>query len=470
MKSRASASSQTDALEDLSFLSLYYVCRSTVFRSIKLSWGLTQRRLCPYIRRFLRPRRRDHPFLSRAIRLAGVACLALSTIFTSQAKFALGLSNPLASVDALACSAPAFVDIDNDGDLDAFVGTAAGSLQFHENTGDAANPTFVERTGGLNPLSSVDVGFISAPAFVDIDNDGDFDLFIGSTSGSVFFFENNGSAASASFIERTGSSNPLNDSVIGGIVSDDSTPAFVDIDNDGDFDVFIGDLFGTVHFFRNSDPDTPSFTSPPGAQNPLKDASIGFSSAPTFGDFDGDGDFDCMVGELDGKVFYYENAGTAMNASFTQITGEANPLDGISVPGRSTPAMVDIDDDGDVDSFIGGIDGLVVFVENVESTPSSDVYVDFTSDSNGTGTVEFPFNNLADAVAASASGGIIHIEPGLSPEIFTGETRITKAVRLVNNGVGTVRIGLGGRSAEGSGTAGPGGGFVSRSGKARSRR
>ena len=471
MKSRASASSQRDAFEDLSFISLYYVCRSTVFHSIKPSWNLTQRRLCLYISRFLRTRRRDRKFLARPVRLAGVSCLALITIFTLQTKPVLGLSNPLASVDTLGCSAPTFVDIDGDTDLDAFIGTAGGTLQFWENTGSTTSPAFVERTGGANPLSFVDVGSISAPAFVDIDDDGDFDLFVGETFGDVRYFENVGTPGSASFIERTGTSNPLSDSLIGGIVSYDSTPAFVDIDNDGDFDAFIGDLYGTVHFFKNKgNAGSANFSTVPANKNPLKDVAVGFSSAPTFGDFDNDGDADCMVGELDGAVFFYENTGSANNASFTQLTGEANPLDGISVPGRSTPAMVDIDDDGDVDSFIGGIDGLVVFVENVESTPSSDVYVDFTSDSNGTGTVEFPFNNLADAVAASASGGIIHIEPGLSPEIFTGETRITKAVRLVNNGVGTVRIGLGGRSAEGSGTAGPGGGFVSRSGKARSRR
>ena len=170
-----------------------------------------------------------------------------------------------------------------------------------------------------------------------------------------------------------------------------------------------------------------------------------------------------MVSE-DGRM------GRVRDGAGRQMRGVANPLDGVSVAGRSTTAMVDIEEDGDVDSFIGGIDGLVVFVENVESTPSSDVYVDFTSDSNGTGTVEFPFDNLGEGGAAAASGGSIHLGPGLSPEIFTGETRITKAVRLVNNGVGTVRIGLGGRSAEGSGTAGPGGGFVSRSGKAPRRR
>lgn len=379
----------------------------------------------------------------------------------------LGLSNPLASVDTLACSAPTFVDIDNDMDLDAFIGTAAGTMRFWENTGSETNPTFVERTGGSNPLSFVDVGSISAPAFVDIDDDGDFDLFVGETYGGVRHFENVGTPGSASFIERTGTSNPLSDSLIGGIVSYDSTPAFVDIDNDGDFDAFIGDLYGTVHFFQNKgNAGSPNFSTVPSNKNPLKDVSVGYSSAPTFADFDNDGDADCMVGEYYGTVLFYENTGSANNASFTQRTGGQNPLDGISVSGRSTPVMVDVDGDFDVDTFIGSLGGSVVFVENTESTPTNNIYVDFTSESNGTGTLEFPFDNLADAVAAAVADAFIHIEPGLSTETFTGGNIITKALTLRNNGVGTIRIGIGGRSAERSGTAELSGGFVSRSGKA----
>ena len=38
---------------------------------------------------------------------------------------------------------------------------------------------FVEQTTGINPLNAVDVGDYSAPAFVDIDGDGDLDAFIG---------------------------------------------------------------------------------------------------------------------------------------------------------------------------------------------------------------------------------------------------------------------------------------------------
>lgn len=432
---------------------------------------LAHRSLRLYISRFLRRRRRAPAFLTGLIRLVGASCLALAAIFTLQPKSVLGLSNPLLIVDTVTCSAPAFVDIDADGDFDAFVGTAAGTLQFYENGGSAAKPVFVERRGGLNPLSSVDVGSISAPAFVDIDNDGDFDVFIGKTYGSVLYFENEGTALSASFTERTGMSNPLSDSVVGDIVSYDSTPAFVDIDDDGDFDAFIGDLYGTAHYFRNTgSAGSPQFTSPPAAQNPLNDVNVGYSSALTFADFDNDGDFDCMIGESYGTVLFYENTGSAMNASFTQRTGGENPLDGIGVGGRSIPVMIDIDDDGDVDSFLGSTEGSVVFVENMANTPSSDVYVDFSTDFNGTGAIDFPFNNLADAVAAAAENASVHIVPALSPETFTGAILITKPVVLLNTGGGTVRIGIGGRSAERSGPAGQSGGFVSSSGEARGKK
>lgn len=313
-------------------------------------------------------------------------------------------------------------------------------------------------------MSSVDVGSISAPAFVDIDSDGDFDVFLGSSSQGVLFFENVGSAGSPIFVPRTGIANPLNDSVIGGIVDDENAPTFVDIDNDGDFDAFIGDLFGTVHFFRNSDPSTPSFTSTSTGQNPLKDVSVEISSAPAFADFDQDGDFDCMVGEAFGETFYYENTGSANSASFTLRTGAGNPLDGITVEGKSMPAMVDIDDDGDVDIFLGSLSGSVLFVETSESGNLDEIYVDFTVSGNGVGAIDFPFDNLADAVEAATTGAIIHIEPGLSSERFTGAGVISTAVTLMSEGGGTVRIGVSLRVAESSG------GFVSRSGKARIRR
>ena len=58
------------------------------------------------------------------------------------------------------------------GDLDLVVGNETGPLTYIENTGTTTAPVFVQRTGTANPFDGIDVGWYSAPAFGDLDNDG----------------------------------------------------------------------------------------------------------------------------------------------------------------------------------------------------------------------------------------------------------------------------------------------------------
>ena len=274
-----------------------------------------------------------------------------------------GAGNPFDGVDVGDNSDPAFVDIDGDADSDAFVGETDGVVNFFENTGDAVSAAFVERTGTDNPLDGVDVGEFSALAFVDIDADGDRDLFAGSDVAGGFddaemhFFENTGDGVNPAFIERTGSDNPFD----GLTIFDRPEPSFVDIDGDGDFDAFVGfgedvggfGCYGGVSYFENTgDAPDPAFVNRFGTDNPLNVCSS-FHLRPSFIDLDFDGDFDVFLGESFGEIFYYENTGSASDPAFVERTGLDNPLDFVDVGRYSAPAVVDLDGDGDMDVISG---------------------------------------------------------------------------------------------------------------------
>ena len=49
-------------------------------------------------------------------------------------KFAAAITNPFGLTDVGSYSSPVFVDIDGDGDLDAFIGERFGGIRYFENT------------------------------------------------------------------------------------------------------------------------------------------------------------------------------------------------------------------------------------------------------------------------------------------------------------------------------------------------
>ena len=104
-----------------------------------------------------------------------------------------GADNPFNGVDVGGYAAPTFVDVDSDGDMDAFVGkndgtypNYVGKILHFKNTGSVTNPTFVEQTGTSNPFNGVDVDINAAPIFVD--TDGDLDVLIGNSEGFLRYF------------------------------------------------------------------------------------------------------------------------------------------------------------------------------------------------------------------------------------------------------------------------------------------
>ncbi len=75
----------------------------------------------------------------------------------------------------------------------------------------------------------------------------------GSALALALSLTTNGANAQITFTEQTGVNNPFN----GVTVVFNSSPDFVDIDNDGDFDAFIGELYGTIKYYKNTSPLLP---------------------------------------------------------------------------------------------------------------------------------------------------------------------------------------------------------------------
>lgn len=274
-----------------------------------------------------------------------------------------GASNPMEGVDVGTRSKPTLVDIDDDGDQDLFIGEDDGLINYFENTGTPSSPVFTERTGSNNPFNGVDIGNRSTLGFVDIDDDGDLDAFVGEKDGSYNFFQNTGSASSPIFSAVTGASNPLNGfSASGSGVNNNGDPKFSDLDNDGDWDMVSGEGSGRLRYYENTgNASSAIFAERTGAQNPLNGFDVGSDSSPGFVDADSDGDWDLFVGGQDGKVSFFENTGNSSSPSFTERTGVDNPMDGFDVGSVSNVTFSDLTGDGDTDAFLGETTGLMNF-------------------------------------------------------------------------------------------------------------
>lgn len=247
---------------------------------------------------------------------------------------------------------PDLADIDNDGDLDIISGTNPDDYYYASGidlfVNDGSN-TFNLQSDDESPFEGVDVGFYAVPTFVDIDGDNDMDAFVGTKNSDVRFFER----VDAEFIPRVVNDNPAFGAYGGGRFK---RPTFVDIDQDGDYDMFVGETY-EINFFRNEGTSTnPNLIEDSGGNPFSGTAGLGYYQSITFGDVDLDGDIDAIVG-VDSDLQLYENDG------FGEFTPVASTLD--AIPNLSydiQPHLVDIDHDGDLDLVIAATgEGLYLY-------------------------------------------------------------------------------------------------------------
>ena len=262
---------------------------------------------------------------------------------------------------------PTFADLDGDGDEDLYVTVLSGAYGnqlvnnffYYKNTGSNSNPEYSYITN--NYFSTLDIFSNSSPELIDIDNDGDLDLFIGNQYdlsatpwvGRIHFFRNTGSSSSPNYVEE--STSLLNENM-GQML----TPEFGDLDGDGDMDLLVGDFNGFIQYFENTSSNN-NLTFLP-IEN-VGNIDLSGNSVPTLGDLDGDGDLDMLVGQLNGSLVFYRNVGNTSQYNF-----QMEPFDDIEVENNSAPELLDVDGDDDLDLILGsGSDGMLEF-RNIGNT------------------------------------------------------------------------------------------------------
>lgn len=290
------------------------------------------------------------------------------------------------------------VDIDNDGVKEAFYirfespyppfpcGEACWwDVMYFENNGTDSFPDF--QFSQSHPFGIPDTAYLPY-AFVDMDGDQDFDIF----------FTRNGFEVDLTYLENTGTPEspdysgslqanpfglvpPVSDSIAGDTL-DNAFCSFVDIDADGDQDLFYGGIFlellplppvnkmdEAYYFYRNEDTtadhSAPHFSLP--IKNPfgLVPAVQGVPLIGAFMDMDCDGDFDMMTNIGTVFQYYYENIGDSANPQYeirdTIIFMGGPRPDGLVV--HFLGDWLDIGNDGDLD-FIGNELGVPYLFEN----------------------------------------------------------------------------------------------------------
>ena len=277
-------------------------------------------------------------------------------------------------------------DNDGDGDKEVVLGDISfDALTFLENGGSADMATMTNQDCNY-PSTDVAVDLASFPAsfFVDINNDGKRDLLAAPNSPrrvedylNLWYYRNDGTDAVPDFnFQRK---DLLTHNTID--MGSGSSPVFVDFDQDGLTDILVGtntfyqpfnERDPRLFLYRNTGTATePAFTLfDDDYLNFSQYASNAWGFAPTFGDLDGDGDLDMIVGYQNGGLFYGENTAGAGNPFQFIIT--PNYLE-IDVGQNSTPTLVDLNRDGALDLVIGERNGNLNYLPNI-GTPTNPVF------------------------------------------------------------------------------------------------
>lgn len=325
-----------------------------------------------------------------------------------------------------------YLDVNNDGVKDLITSTNSTSLT-KDNTNvwcylngrNNDKPEFNFLTNSFLQEGMIDLGSGAHPVFFDYNQDGKKDLVIANFGefnssvaqqyvSSLWLYENIGTIIDPKF--ELIDSNYVNLSNLNLDVAQNRktfglSPSFGDIDGDGDEDMILGDYIGYMHYFENTAGagNVANFVL---SQAQYLNVDLGNNATPQIIDLNRDGLLDLVVGREKGDLSYFENMGTTSIPAFSLITNSLGQIDTknyLDAKGNSSPMIYD--DGGTYKILAGSDNGSIYQFGNIDGNLTGTFSIDSTFQNIWEGKnstvhmADINNDNLLDMVIGNMSGG-----------------------------------------------------------------